>query len=54
MPNKTIYVSDDDLALFARAQDVVWGDGGSVSPLRDVYHAGWVIPRRPDDHRMGV
>jgi len=40
--------------LIARTQDVVWGDGGSVCPLRDIYHAGWVIPRRPDDHRIGA
>src|SRR3954467_5145238 len=39
--------------LFERAQDGVWGGGGSVCPLREGDPAGEVVPRRPDDHRFG-
>ncbi|WP_282785293.1 MULTISPECIES: EXLDI protein [unclassified Nocardia] len=36
MPNKTIYVSDDDLTLFSRAQELVGGNlsGAIVTALR--------------------
>lgn len=62
MPNKTIYVSDDDLPLFTRAQELVGGNlsGAIVTALRrfiDVEEgkqAGYeevVLPVGPDGAR---
>lgn len=62
MPNKTIYVSDDDLPLFQRAQELSGGNlsGAIVTALRQFIdieegkHAGYeevVLPVGPDGVR---